>query len=651
MWVTNRLSQGRRMAAGNGRGHPSIRVAVLDGPVDLSHPSLIGASLSQEISAASTDVAMTAHGTHVASIIFGQPDTVMTGLAPRCTGISIPIYRDAGNACLQIDLTRALLLAIAHEAHVVNLSGGAASADGQAEPFLLDALAKCEAAGVLVIAAAGNDGRDCVHVPAAIPTVLAVGAADLTGRPLDMSNWGSAYAANGILAPGQDIPGADAGGSVAHRTGTSFAAAFVSGIAALMLSEQVERGERPDPLAVRAALLAGALPLDMHGARGLAGGLNLSSSIKTLNMGEANMNDASNDVSAYRVSEAGGGPSESATVRVMPAGAPSDAVKPSDCGCGCGGKCGGNGDCGCGHAAAKANQSPQYVYPLGRIGYDFGTETRRDSILQFVERGGDLSPAGILEHFRTNPEDVERVIWTLELDGSPIYALQPVGANADRGFAKLVDALADQVAFDRRDDPEIARQSERRPTGLFAIPGVLAGEVRLMSGQIVPVIAMSVRAPIAWDLDSAVEKLIAKFEEQAKSATKKESDDIMKRIEGIRGRLPGYLSDFSDMMLRRYRNLGLLGSERALNYSATSAVRVLQVLDQIEGAALVLDDIEVLPSPASRPGAICHDVRLRLFQRADTTAPLHIFQFTVDVNDALPVSIGTVAHWRERPTR
>ena len=64
----------------------------------------------------------------------------------------------------------------------------------------------CEDNNVLVVAAAGNDGCACLHVPAAVPSVLAVGA---DGKPLETSNWGEAYRSNGILAPyriGESVP-------------------------------------------------------------------------------------------------------------------------------------------------------------------------------------------------------------------------------------------------------------------------------------------------------------------------------------------------------------------------------------------------------------------------------------------------------------
>ena len=83
-----------------------------------------------------------------------------------------------------------------------------------------------------------------------------------------------------------------------------------------------------------------------------------------------------------------------------PAVTASGQIEPSDCGCGCGGKGKKNGgeehkDCGCG-CGGKGGEAkkPQLVYALGKLGYDFGTEARRDSLAQAMtgERNNPLLP-------------------------------------------------------------------------------------------------------------------------------------------------------------------------------------------------------------------------------------------------------------------
>lgn len=61
-------------------------------------------------------------------------------------------------------------------------------------------------------------------------------AMDKNGNPLPSSNWGAAYGRQGILAPGEDIPGALPGGGTGNKTGTSFSTPIVTGVIGLMLS-------------------------------------------------------------------------------------------------------------------------------------------------------------------------------------------------------------------------------------------------------------------------------------------------------------------------------------------------------------------------------------------------------------------------------
>jgi cyanobactin maturation PatA/PatG family protease len=250
-------------------GDPEICIAVLDGPVDRGHPSLAQAQLHEldGLTPASTEHgASMRHGTHVASVIFGQHGGPVMGIAPRCRGLLAPIFRDdaAGGIapCSQPDLARAIMRSVDAGAQIINISGGQSSASGTAHPLLDDAVRAAAAAGALIVAAAGNEGCECLDVPGAMPTVLAVGAANMDGLPLSFSNWGAAYRTQGVLALGENIPGAEPGGGIVSATGTSYATAIVSGVAGLLLSAQRQHGQRPDPLAVRAVILDSAYTCD-----------------------------------------------------------------------------------------------------------------------------------------------------------------------------------------------------------------------------------------------------------------------------------------------------------------------------------------------------------------------------------------------------
>lgn len=381
-------------------GDPRICIAVLDGPIDRAHPCFAGAELEivpTWIDTTDINGAAASHGTHVASLIFGQPHSPVRGIAPRCRGLIIPIFGDRPDGgfatCLQLDLARAVLMAVERGAHVINISGGQPAASSEPEPLLAQAIKTCADRNILIVSATGNDGCECLHIPAAAASVLSVGAADLDGNPIASSNWGGVYQVQGVIAPGQDVLGAAPGGGVSRKTGTSFAAAVVSGVAGLLLSIQVSDGRMPDPHGVRAALLQSTLQCvpeaDRDYRRCLAGRLDVTEAI-TFIRGETKMTDTG----VVLMSAALGLAAEPHREQPSPAltavhAATSAAIHPAEAtgliatlpeSAGIAPSCGGEGKCSCqskGSCGCGGGQKPAMVYALGTLGYDFGSEARR----------------------------------------------------------------------------------------------------------------------------------------------------------------------------------------------------------------------------------------------------------------------------------
>jgi hypothetical protein len=633
------------------RGDPRIRIAVLDGPVDPAHPCFNGARLlGRKSGEPAPSGPACRHGTHVTSVLFGQPGSAVAGVAPGCTGVLIPIFEDAADGgvapCSQLALARAILAALDHRVHLINISGGQPMDGSGLEPVLAAALAQCARRNVLVLAAAGNEGCECLHLPAALAGVLAVGACDSQGQPLVASNWGPAYREQGLLAPGHAVLGARRGGGTVALNGTSFATPRVTGVAALLLSLQLQRGQPPDPQGVRAALLNGAQPCrpgHAEGRRFLAGTLDIPAALCLVLEGSATQSGPR--PFACDAADAPPAPALALPDRPGPV-LPLDPVpRPGRCGHGLPAPASSlpvllrsrsvptphplepgirtAGDCGCGGSPdTHAHTHTQLVYALGTLGHDFGSQAQRDSFSQAMPAHANQpdTVVHLLHHLEQQPHEAQAVIWTLNLEATPIYAIAPSGPFAALAYERLRSHLRAQHA---------------QAAELVSIPGHIGGSVRLASGQVVPLLVPELRGMYSWSTDD----LLASTLGQPVHGGPRHGDHEC----AGRG-----LRNYLHRICYGMRNLGRSGEERALNHSATQAFQAALVVSQVSQGDFELDTIEVSKSPIGRPGAECYDVQIHFFNPANTRMASRMCRFTVDVSAVIPVSLGPVRSWSVR---
>ena len=318
--------------------------------------------------------------------------------------------------------------------------------------------------------------------------------------------------------------------------------------------------------------------------------------------------------------------------------APSGGVVPAgDCGCEGDGK----GGCSC-EGDAKAS----YVYAIGTVGVDFGGRrgsARVDTFRQLMPR----YPIGEGESQVTvppNPYDVNqlaayldanksestKLIWTLNLDLTPIYAIEAELAYADEVYSVLRDALKNQ-ALPPSDENYVSRVS---------IPGCLTGKTtRLFSGQVVPVVTAQHRGLYTWNEGALVTLVV---------------DQVLPgdSTEGYREYVSRTVRGFLDKVYYQFRNLGQTSADRALNFAATNAFLAAEgIADGLLSARLAapgtppeelysLDIISVSKSPYCRVDSDCQDVQIRFFNPQNVLQARNVYQFTIDVSDEMPVSLA-----------
>ena len=216
------------------------------------------------------------HGTHVTGTVAQSTDNHLgvAGLAYGVTIIPVQVFGPDGTADAE-HLAKGIDWAVEHGAHIINISAG-----GGNHPVVEEACWRAYQAGVLVVAAAGNDGLTFLEFPASYDFTLAVGALNYS--------LGRAYYSNHeyevVMAPGGQVH-SDANqdgfsdgilqqgayGDFVYMQGTSMATPHVSAVAALILSEALAMGlEIPEPGPQRVEWLRGVITQTTFdlGARG-----------------------------------------------------------------------------------------------------------------------------------------------------------------------------------------------------------------------------------------------------------------------------------------------------------------------------------------------------------------------------------------------
>lgn len=243
-----RLAEAHRRATGKG-----VRVAVIDTGVDLDHPDLRGriAKAGNFVDRGEQTFTSDVHGTAVAGVLAASAgnDVGIVGVAPEAEILALkacwpraPGTRQA--VCNSYTLAKALDAAIAERAQVLNLSLG-----GPDDPLLARLVRAALDRGIAVVAAEASDGPG---FPASVEGVIAV-----TASGLDGSLPAAPRSRRVLAAPGVDILSTVPRGAYDFFTGSSLAAAQVTGVAALLL----ERNPRLPPARVRELIEKSARPL------------------------------------------------------------------------------------------------------------------------------------------------------------------------------------------------------------------------------------------------------------------------------------------------------------------------------------------------------------------------------------------------------
>lgn len=209
-----------------------VRVAVIDSGADIGHPELKGV-VAGSFDALGGKASPHAHGTAMAGAILAQAQ--LQGVAPAARLLAARAFSGSGTpgaaSGTSFHILASLDWAAQQGARVVNLSFA-----GPQDRLLSQALAGAKAKGMVAVAAVGNGGPKAAPLyPGADPNVIAVTATDAEDKAFADANRGEHVA---LAAPGVDVLAAEPEGRYAFSSGTSIAAAHVSGLVALILEKR-----------------------------------------------------------------------------------------------------------------------------------------------------------------------------------------------------------------------------------------------------------------------------------------------------------------------------------------------------------------------------------------------------------------------------
>ncbi|MFD7772392.1 hypothetical protein [Streptomyces sp. NPDC059787] len=350
--------------------------------------------------------------------------------------------------------------------------------------------------------------------------------------------------------------------------------------------------------------------------------------------------------------------------------------------------CAGSGDAEC---RCNGNGSRPLIYAIGSIGVDFQTEARRDSFRQqmpFVAgkavdgretevQPNPYDPTQLHAYLAKNPGVSDKLTWTLNIESTPIYALEaetPVGMdwtepildpawstervrqfakqNVDQAeeLARLISTLAYppvSPVYRILRDALLGQALPPDDMGFVSrvsVPGVLTNRTtRLYSGQVLPVVEVKSRGLYTWTESALVDMVTAQVIE-----------DFTNRDLSVPAdrQIAKNLRAFLDKAYYQFRNLGQTSADRALNYAGTNAFLVgQQFAEGLLSAKYVpgqddrfyaLDSISVSKSPHCRVGSDCQDVVVTFFDPENERRAKVSYLFTIDVSDELPVSLAPV---------
>jgi subtilisin len=234
-WGTARIGANKAWSVSQGK---TVNVAVLDTGIYAKHPDL-KADVKGGVNIINSKRPFyddNGHGTHLAGTIGAVDNGAgIIGVAPQVNLFAVKVLDENGRGSIK-DIVAGLDWCVQNKMQVVNMSFGS----DRPSAALHKAVKAAAGAGIVVVAAAGNDGsKNSVDYPAVYPETIAVGGINERDQLFVFSSQGPEI---DLVAPATHVLSTARGGGYEKMSGTSMATAHVSGAAALLIAHNPEKG-------------------------------------------------------------------------------------------------------------------------------------------------------------------------------------------------------------------------------------------------------------------------------------------------------------------------------------------------------------------------------------------------------------------------
>ncbi len=215
------------------KGASDVVVAIIDDGIDMRHPDLKNQVIYpfDTVKETAASLPIGEHGTHVAGIIGSTMDNNIggAGIAPNTKIMPINVFD--GSLAYTSDIIQAIYYAVEKGADIINLSLGSYVYNASFN----DAIQFAHKSGVVIVAAAGNEGVSTAYYPASYPNVISVGSTTSKEVKSSFSNYGEYL---DIVAPGSSVYSTLPNNGYGMMSGTSMASPIVAGVAALVMAAE-----------------------------------------------------------------------------------------------------------------------------------------------------------------------------------------------------------------------------------------------------------------------------------------------------------------------------------------------------------------------------------------------------------------------------